>query len=205
MLTRTARITIDALMSVLLLIMFAVPWTGAVRHERLGMVLFALFAIHNAINYRWYTALFRGPYNTRRTVWAGINIGLLLAMLLTAYSGVLISRDTFAFLHLDASLVWRKIHLCASYWGLVLTGMHTGLHLPARPLGRTARFTLWAAAAYGLYACVQLTLWNKLLFLETFSTRASSFGVCLVQHLSLACLFALLTRRFLLKNNPFSA
>lgn len=195
---RTLQLITDALMSGLLLVMFAVPWTGAVRHERLGIVLFALFAVHNALNFRWYTALFRGPYNARRTAWAAINIGLLFAILLSAYSGVRISQHTFAFLQLDTSLLWRKIHLCTSYWGLILTGMHVGLHLN-RPLNRWVRFTLWAAAAYGLYACWTLQLWNKLLFLETFSALHLSLPACLVQHLALACLFALMTRRLFLK------
>lgn len=196
---RTAKITVDALMTVLLLIMFAVPWTGTVRHERLGIVLFLLFAVHNALNFRWYTALFRGPYNKQRTFWAAINLGLLVAMLLTAYSGVLISKETFGFLHLDVSFFWRKIHLCASYWGLVLTGLHVGLHLPQRPLRPLPKILFLGVWLYGLYACWALRLWDKLLFLETFSTPASSFLACLAQHLALACLFALLARWLLLK------
>ncbi len=196
---KTAKITVDVLMSVLLLVMFAVPWTGVVRHERLGIVLFILFALHNALNFRWYTALFHGPYNPQRTAWAAINLGLLAAMLLTAYSGVLISRNTFAFLQLDVPLVWRKIHLCASYWGLILTGMHVGLHLPRRPFGHLTRGLFFIIGTYGVYACWALKLCSKLLFLETFAILPSSAAACVAQHLALAALFALLTRRFFLK------
>lgn len=196
---KTVQLIIDALMSGLLLVMFAVPWTGAVRHERLGLVLFTLFAVHNALNFRWYTALFRGPYNARRTAWAAINLGLLLAMLLSAYSGIRISQHTFAFLQLDTSLFWRKIHLCASYWGLILTGMHVGLHLPRHPFHLGTKILLFVVSFYGLYACWPLQLWNKLLFLETFSTPVPSFLACLAQHLALACLFALFVRWLFLK------
>lgn len=196
---RTAKITVDVLMSVLLLIMFAVPWTGAVRHERLGIVLFLLFAAHNVLNFRWYTTLFRGPYNKQRAAWAAINISLLIAMLLTAYSGVLISKETFSFLHLDVSFLWRKIHLFASYWGLILTGMHVGLHLPRHPFHLGTKILLFVVSFYGLYACWALRLWNKLLFIETFSTTAPSFLACLAQHLALTCLFALFVRWLFLK------
>lgn len=196
---KTVQITIDALMTVLLLLMFAIPWTGVLRHERLGVILFVLFAAHNALHFRWYTALFRGPYNAYRTVWAGINIGLLAAMLAVALSGVMISQHVFGFLEINGSLFWRKLHLCASYWGLILTGAHIGLHLPIRPLETPVKILFLLFGTYGLYACAALHIWNKLLFLETFSAHAPSAAAAIVQHLGAAWLFALLTRGFCLK------
>ncbi|MGN0016052.1 MAG: DUF4405 domain-containing protein [Candidatus Avelusimicrobium sp.] len=196
---KTAQITVDALMSVLLLVMFAVPWTGVLRHERLGVILFVLFAVHNAIHFRWYASLFRGPYNAYRTVWAGINIGLLAAMLAVALSGVMISQHVFGFLEINGSLFWRRLHLCASYWGLILTGAHIGLHLPQRPQGTPVKILCLLFGAYGLYACAALHIWNKLLFLETFSAYAPSAAASAIQHLGAAWLFALLTRGFCLK------
>ena len=74
---RTGRIFADALMTVLLLLMFAIPWTGVLRHERLGIVLFILLLLHNALNFRWYKSLFTGPYNARRLIWAAVNLLLL--------------------------------------------------------------------------------------------------------------------------------
>ncbi len=194
---RTAQITVDALMTVLLLVMFAVPWTGVLRHERLACVLFVLFILHNALNFRWYLSLTHGPYNARRAVWAAINLCLLAAMALTAYSGVMISQHAFAFLQLNGSLLWRKIHLCASYWGLILTGMHIGLHGPALTGALKKRFPAQVLkglaaglCAYGLYACWQMRLWQKLFFLETFSVPAPSAAASVVQHLAAAGLFA---------------
>lgn len=196
---KTAQITVDALMSVLLLVMFAVPWTGVLRHERLGVILFVLFAVHNAIHFRWYASLFRGPYNAYRTIWAGINIGLLAAMLAVALSGVMISQHVFGFLEINGSLFWRRLHLCASYWGLILTGAHIGLHLPQQPQGTPVKILFLLFGAYGLYACAALHIWNKLLFLETFSAHAPSAAASAIRHLGAAWLFALLTRGFCLK------
>lgn len=205
---KTAQVTVDALMTVLLLVLFAVPWTGVLRHERLGVVLFALFILHNALHFRWYAALLRGPYHTRRTVWTAVNLLLLAAMLLTAYSGTVISQHAFAFLQLDGSLVWRKIHLSAAYWGLTLTGLHTGLHAPLFTEAlkkRVPAYILNCAAfllgAAGLYACWNVRLWKKLLFLETFSAPAPSAVICILQHLAVAGLFALIAQR-LIKNFP---
>ena len=197
---KTAQITVDALMSILLLVMFTLPWTGVLRHERLGLILFVLFAVHNAFHFRWYASLFREPYNAYRSVWAGINIGLLAAMLSVALSGVMISQHVFGFLEINGSLFWRKLHLCASYWGLILTGMHVGLHLPIRPLGTPAKILFLLFGAYGLYACAALHLWNKLLFLETFSVHAPSAAADVAQHLGTAWFFALLTRSLFLPN-----
>lgn len=198
---QTARITVDALMTVLLLFMFAVPWTGVMRHERLGIVLFILFILHNALNFRWYKSLFTGPYAARRTVWAAVNLLLLAAFVITAVSGVMISQHVFGFLNLNGSLLWRKIHLCASYWGLVLTGMHLGLHLPParkRTFLRRAVCALWFAG--GLYACFALRLWQKLFFLETFSAPAASSAACILLHIAAASFFTLAIRFFFFKN-----
>ncbi len=208
-LKRIIQITVDALMTVLLLVMFAAPWTGVLRHERLGCVLFVLFILHSALNFRWYLSLVRGPYNARRTSWAAINLCLLAAMALTAYSGIIISQHAFAFLQLDGSLLWRKIHLCASYWGLILTGMHIGLHgsaiagalnkkLPAKILS----VALIILCTYGLYACWQLALWQKLFFLETFSVPAPSALISTLRHLAAAGLFAGLTHWALSNKTP---
>lgn len=124
-LKRTIQITVDALMTVLLLVLFAVPWTDTPWHERLGLLLFAAFFMHNALNFRWYAALPNGPYPLRRILWTAVNIGLLAALLLTLYSGVMISQHAFTFLHLDGSLLWKKIHLSAAHWSLVLARVYT--------------------------------------------------------------------------------
>lgn len=194
---QTVRIAVDALITVLLLCMFAVPWTGVLRHERLGIVLFALLILHNALNFRWYKSLFTGPYNARRTLWAAVNLLLLAAFILTAVSGVMISQHVFGFLDLHGSLLWRKIHLGASYWGLLLTGMHAGLHIP--PVRQVKRVFLRRAGvsvlfAGGLYACFALRMIQKLLFLETFSSYPQSAAAGILLHLAAAGFAALLAR-----------
>lgn len=201
---QTVQVTVDALMTVLLLVLFAAPWTGVLHHEWTGVMIFALFALHNALHSRWYAGLPHGPYHARRTAWTAVNMLLLAAMLLTAYSGVMISRHAFAFLRLDGSLTWRKIHLAAAYWGLVLTGLHAGLHVPLftgalkkripAPVLNCAALLLGVA---GLYACRSLRLWHKLLFLETFSASAPSAVVCILQHLAVVGLFALIACRLI--------
>lgn len=199
---RTVRIFVDALMTVLLLFMFAVPWTGVLRHERLGIVLFILLLLHNALNFRWYKSLFTGPYNARRLIWAVVNLLLLSAFVLTAVSGVMISQHVFGFLDLNGSLVWRKIHLCASYWGLALTGAHVGLHLPpVRPAKRVflRRAGVSVLFAGGLYACFALSLWKKLFFLETFSAPAPSAAAGILLHLAAAGFFTLALRLLFFK------
>ena len=199
---RTGRIFADALMSVLLLLMFAVPWTGVLCHERMGIALFILLLLHNTLNFRWYVSLFRGPYNARRLIWATVNLLLLSAFVLTAVSGAMISQHVFRFLDLNGSLLWRKIHLCAAYWGLVLTGAHVGLLLsPVRPAKRVflrrACSAVWFAG--GLYACFALSLWKKLFFLETFSSPAPSADAGILLHIASAGFFTLLIHVFFVK------
>lgn len=205
---RAVQIAVDAFMTVLLLVMFVVPWTGIMCHEWLGAVLFGLIIIHNALNFRWYTSLVRGPYNARRVGWTAVNLGLLAAMSAAACSGVMVSQHVFSFLQLDGSLLWRKVHLTSAYWGLILTGMHIGLHglaiagvfkkyCPA-PLLKGGALLL---AVYGMYVCWQTVLWQKLFFLETFSAPAPSAAASVVRHLSLVGLFAVLIYHLFVKKS----
>lgn len=205
---RTVRIAVDALMTVLLLFMFAVPWTGVLRHERLGIVLFILLLLHNALNFRWYKSLFTGPYNARRLTWATVNVLLLASFAMTAVSGVMISQHVFGFLDLNGSLLWRKIHLCASYWGLILTGAHIGLHLPpVRQVKRVFLRRAWVSVLFagGLYACFALSLWKKLFFLETFSAHAPSAAAGILLHLAAAGFFTLATQFLFFKSRQNNA
>lgn len=200
-LKKTARITVDALMSVLLLLMFAYPWTGNAPHERLGVILFGLFFLHNAFHFSWYRNLPRGRYNAGRAVWTAVNLLLLAAMLLTAWSGLMISQDVFVRLRPNGSFFHRTLHVAAASWGLALTGVHAGLHLPVRIFQKNtcAAAGLKAAglllAAYGLYAAWTLRFFHKLFFLETFS-RPDTPPLLPLKYLAVAVFFAVLTLFF---------
>ena len=126
---RSVKILIDLLMTATLIFLMAYQVTGAQFHEWLGAGMLVLFLCHNALNLRWYGALFRGKYTAVRVLRTVTNLAALLAMLCLAASGIVMSRHVFAFLpiHTGTALA-RVVHLSGAYWGFTLMSIHLGLH-----------------------------------------------------------------------------
>jgi hypothetical protein len=122
------RLVIDLAMTILLLGAYAYRIFGDVAHEWIGISLFALFAVHNTINLRWYKGIFKGKYTLRRTITTIVNITLVFTMAVVLVTGLLQSRAVLAFLHLPGDMILRQAHTTAAYWSLPLIGVHAGLH-----------------------------------------------------------------------------
>lgn len=124
------KIIIDFFMTILLLMLMAYQVTGELLHEWLGIFMIVLFIIHQFLNIGWYGRLFKGKYKPLRILQTAVNFSLLVAMFSLAYSGVIMSNYVFAFLPIHGGMALARImHLAASYWCLVLAGIHLGLHL----------------------------------------------------------------------------
>jgi hypothetical protein len=123
-----ARLIIDFAMVVLLSCAYAYRIINDVAHEWIGISVFVLFVVHNAINWRWYKSSFKGKYTLRRTIAAIVNITLLFTMATLLVTGLLQSRTALAFLHLPGDMALRQAHTSAAYWGLVLIAVHIGMH-----------------------------------------------------------------------------
>lgn len=70
------KIFVDFAMLACFLFLFALPATGVFTHEVLGSFLFVLFLLHNALNYRWCKALFKGGYGAERILRTSVNAAL---------------------------------------------------------------------------------------------------------------------------------
>ena len=177
------KLLLDAVMTILMLLTFAYQLTGNMAHEVLGMVVFALFVLHNLLNKRWYSTLQKGKYAKRRKAGVVVNLLFLLAMAVLVVSSVLISRDVFGFLHLEGGAVSRQLHILASYWGLIFLSMHLGLHwsmviraFQSQPGAEpNSRARQWASrmlalfiSAYGVFAFIELEIGQKLILYYSF-------------------------------------
>ena len=81
------RRTVDAAMTVLLLLLMAYQVTGEVLHEWIGMGMTLLVIIHQVLNLKWYGVLFKGKYNPYRTVTIILNVLLRVSFALTCFCG----------------------------------------------------------------------------------------------------------------------
>lgn len=179
----TIKMLLDLLMIVLMLAAMAYSLTGNMGHELLGASLLLLFVIHNALNWRWYTAILKGKYDAARFINTAVNLALLAVMLALMVSGVYLSHDVFAFMGLQGGLVARSLHIGAAYWGIVLMSVHLGMHwgmimaaigkmVKLPPLNRRRAFILRVSgtltALYGIYAFLERKIPQKMAFSYTF-------------------------------------
>ncbi len=127
--TRIIKRIVDTAMTVSMLFLTARQVTGDKYHEWFGIFMLLLFLLHNYMNRKWYQNLWKGSYSIRRILWTIINFFLLSAILLTGYSGMVMSRYVFASWDPGiGTLSARNLHLAGSYWSFVLMSCHLGLH-----------------------------------------------------------------------------
>ena len=125
------RRIIDLCMTILLLCLMSYQVTGEEKHEWTGVIMTLTVIIHQFLNRRWYTALFKGKYNTYRTVTTIVNLFLLAAIAVTAFCGMAMSEYAVPFLYLETGVfLVRPTHLAMSHWAFILMGLHLGLHMP---------------------------------------------------------------------------
>lgn len=123
------KMSIDFVMTILLLCQMAYMLVGETAHEWLGMGMFVLFVLHHILNVKWYRSLIKGKYTVLRTVQTIVNFLLLFSMIGLMVSGIMISRAVFAFLSIDGGMRFARIlHMLAAYWGFILMSVHLGLH-----------------------------------------------------------------------------
>jgi hypothetical protein len=194
-----AKVLVDAVMLILLLLTMAYHSLDYKVHEWLGISLLALFAAHNLLGAGWYRALFKGRYTAVRIFYTAVNSMLDVVMIIALTTGILDSIWVFRFLDLDpGKLVW-KLHLSSGVLGFLLTAVHLGLHWgPVAALfrGRTARsaarFAAGLVSVYGVYAAIAHKLGPKILMLarHTGLDFTQPFVFFAADHIAVMCLFA---------------
>ena len=122
------KMIVDFLMLILMLLEYSKLYTGQLVHEIIGIILFVLFITHNILNINFYRNIFNEKYNAQRIVTTVVDLAFLLCMLMTICLGIPISEKVFIFLNLNGNITIRKLHTVFGYWGLVILGVHLGLH-----------------------------------------------------------------------------
>lgn len=163
------KIIIDMVMTILLLLLMAKQITGESVHEWLGTGMMFLWVSHNILNRSWYVHFLKGSYSPIRIFQTFINLAVFLSMLGLMISGIILSREVFAFLPISGGMAMaRTLHMLSAFWGYMLMALHLGLHwdmilslakkafgsVPARGTGIACHFAAICVAGYGLYAFI---------------------------------------------------
>ncbi|WP_432635553.1 DUF4405 domain-containing protein [Candidatus Avelusimicrobium sp.] len=189
---RIIRISVDISITVLFLLCLCYPRTGNRVHEILGVGLFALFIWHNLLNRGWYKTLFRGAWPMKRIGWAAVNLLLLADIIGLGVSGIMLSRDVFAFLGLSGSWSAKQYHTFFAYWGLLLVAVHLGLHLKQLFAPITLKFSAKARELiHGAAACIILAGIYEFISFRLFERLAfQAFFLSVPEQMTLPGLFA---------------
>ena len=122
------RRVIDLLMTIALLLLMSKQITEDIGHEYIGFAMGVLLMIHLYLNRQWFRTLFNGRYSAVRTLSVTVNIAVLSAFVLSAISGILIAESLTIPATESFTELGRSLHVAASYWGIVLMGIHIGMH-----------------------------------------------------------------------------
>lgn len=123
------KISVDILMTILLLVVMGYMVTGEEAHEWFGMGLFALFFFHNWLNRQWYGSLLKGSYNRYRILHTAVNLLLVVDMIAMMISSIILSRYIFDNLPIHGGMeLARNMHMTGAYWGFLLMSVHLGFH-----------------------------------------------------------------------------
>lgn len=177
------KIVIDMIMTVLLLFLMARQITGDFAHEWLGAAMFVLWIAHHILNRSWYSHLFKGKYTPVRILQTVTNFAVLLSMLGLMVSGIILSREVFAFLPISGGIALaRSLHVLSAFWGFVLMALHLGLHwnmilgmvrkatgpVSSKAMRVILRIVAVLIAGYGLYAFLKNQFLSYMFLTSTF-------------------------------------
>lgn len=123
------KIAVDAAMYALFLLLTGYHLLGGAVHEWLGISVFVLFLVHNALNYKWYAVLFKGRYTALRIVQTVVNFLLWVAVICCIVSSMLVSRTVFAWMNAGNAMAGRALHMISTAWAFLLMSVHLGLHI----------------------------------------------------------------------------
>ncbi len=128
--TRALKLVLDAVMLILLVLMYKKQVVSMSFHEIGGLVLIGLFLVHHLVNARWIGAatkrfFTKGTSGLVRARYI-VDALLLVAFLTIGITGILINKTLFT-IRVAGNI--STLHYFASALAIILMGVHLGLHV----------------------------------------------------------------------------
>lgn len=197
--TNKLRMPLDITMTVLSVVLMGgtLLFLNDHIHQGLGCLLLALWAVHVALNRRWFTSLFKGKYQPFRILQIVVNCGVLLCAILLMISGFIMASFVPADLVGNVLGFARITHLLASHWYYIFMSFHIGLHAAMiagkmKIHGLVPRIICIIISLYGVYAFIVRGVWKYMFGLQQFFFFDFNRGYVLfaLDYLSILMLFA---------------
>lgn len=189
--TQKIRMPIDISMTILSVILMGgtVLFPNDKVHQILGMALLTLWAVHIALNRKWYGAVLKGKYNPYRIMQTVINLSILVCTILLAVSGMMMAWFLPESVSVPLGFA-RTAHLVSSHWYYIFMCAHLGMHInmifsriKAKQAERTEkadtksktragkiifRAVVALVCAYGVYAFIERGIAKYMFFRQPF-------------------------------------
>lgn len=168
------KILLDVCMLSLLVLMYQKRVISMRFHEVGGLILFALFLLHNGLNWKWIkgvsSKIFQRSLPTRARVSWLVNVLLFIAMAATVITGLLMAKTLPT--AMQGAYFVKPWHYFSAAAALILIGIHLGLHWKYLRSVLLSKFPLPQRAAKILgSACLALVL-----VFGTYSLTVSHFS-----------------------------
>lgn len=122
----------DLLIAVVFILLFSPKATGLAFHEIVGLLLGIAFLVHILLNKNWVMAVSKKIFskNTKGKTKLSylLNFILLLDMVMIIISGLFISKVILPHFRYFPGVNWLPLHIVSSIIGLIIVGIHLGLH-----------------------------------------------------------------------------
>ncbi|MEH7547961.1 DUF4405 domain-containing protein [Neobacillus vireti] len=126
------RFWLDLAMTVVLCLLYSPESTSLPFHEIAGLVLGGVLIIHVLLNKKWVINITKKIFSKdlkKKTRFSYLlNVILLIDMLFIMVSGLFISKVVLPNFRYFPNVNWMPIHIVSSILGLVIVGIHIGLH-----------------------------------------------------------------------------
>lgn len=117
------KLTLDFIMTILLLLLMTYELIGRATHEWLGTGMLLFVLIHHIFNQKWSKAVFKRTYTPYRMMQTVLVALLVLCILGSMISGMMLSRYVFDFLPIQGrTLLCQKFAYDFSLLGVCFHG-----------------------------------------------------------------------------------
>lgn len=119
-------------MAIVFTLLFNKMVLGMTFHEIAGLVIGAVVLVHCSLNFKWVKGVTLKIFDSKTKIKTRIgyilDILLLITVAVIIISGIFISKILFGGLGLSSTIFTKSLHITASYFALILIGVHVGLH-----------------------------------------------------------------------------
>lgn len=126
------KLIMDLMLTIIMILLMGFSFTGPAIHEIVGLIVMGFFVIHCMVNAKWFTGIAKMLKQKKMNINVGIraflNFVLMVDILITAISGILISRVVFTGITVSNVGLWTYIHNVAAYSSFIIIAIHVGFH-----------------------------------------------------------------------------